>query len=204
MMVKICGMTRSEDVNFCDRAGADLLGFIFHPESPRNVTPAWVATQKPHAALKVGVFVRQTVDEIAHIADQAGLDLLQLHGGHTTEQCATLGRERVIKVLWPERYGSVKLLEADMARFAPVCRALLFDSGKSGGGHGVSLDPDSLRGLSPIHPWYLAGGLGPHNLETMKTCGASGFDLNSGLESRPGIKDHGKVQHAMNILRGTL
>ncbi len=89
-----------------------------------------------------------------------------------------------------------------MARFAPVCRAILFDSGTSGGGHGVSLDPENLRGLAPIHPWYLAGGLGPHNLETMKSCGASGFDLNSGLESAPGVKDHHKVRQALNILRG--
>lgn len=204
MMVKICGMTRSEDVNFCDWAGADLLGFIFHPESPRNVTPAWVATQKPHTALKVGVFVRQNIPEIRAIADASGLDLLQLHGGQSVEMCQALGPQRVIRTMWPQRYTRVDEFMADIGRFAPVCRALLFDSGTSGGGHGVSLDPATLRDLDITHPWYLAGGLGPHNLETMKTCGASGFDLNSGLESRPGIKDHGKVQHAMNILRGTL
>ncbi len=202
MIVKICGMTRPEDVEFCDAAGADLLGFIFHAESPRNVAPSWAATQKPSRALKVGVFVRQGVEEIRAIADEAGLDLLQLHGGHTIEQCRELGPERVIKALWPKRYASLALLEEDMARFAPVCRAILFDSGTSGGGHGVSLDPENLRGLAPIHPWYLAGGLGPHNLETMKSCGASGFDLNSGLESAPGVKDHHKVRQALNILRG--
>lgn len=202
MIVKICGMTRSEDVELCDAAGADLLGFIFHLESPRTVAPAWVASQTPTRALKVGVFVRQGAEEIRAIANEAGLDLLQLHGGHTVEQCRELGPERVIKVLWPKRYASLALLEEDMARFAPVCRAILFDSGTSGGGHGVSLDPESLRGLKPIHPWYLAGGLGPHNLDAMRNCGASGFDLNSGLESAPGVKDHDRVRQALNILRG--
>lgn len=202
MIIKICGMTRSEDVVFCDQAGADLLGFIFHSESPRNVDPAWVATQRPPKALKIGVFVRQSVEEIARIADEAELDLLQLHGGHTVEQCAALGPERVIKTMWPQRYENMALLVEDMNRFAPVCRAILFDSGKSGGGHGKSLEPRSLQQIKAAHPWYLAGGLSPENLPVMKTCGAHGFDLNSGLESAPGVKDHTKVQQALNILRG--
>ena len=96
----------------------------------------------------------------------------------------------------------VELLLADMELFAPVCRAILLDSGTSGGGHGTSLDPADLRRLKCPLPWYLAGGLGPHNLETMKTTGAAGFDLNSGVESAPGIKDHEKIRRAFTILRG--
>ena len=68
MIIKVCGMTRAEDVEFCDALGIDLLGFIFHPESPRNVAPEWVATQKPGSALKTGVFVRQGVEEVSAIA----------------------------------------------------------------------------------------------------------------------------------------
>lgn len=202
MIVKICGMTRPEDVAFCDQTGADLLGFIFHGPSPRNVSPAWVATQKPRHALKVGVFVRQDVDEIRRVADEAGLDLLQLHGGHSVEQCRELGPERVIRAMWPQRYANTALLAADMRLFAPVCRAILLDSGTSGGGHGKPLDTDQLHDLDVNHPWYLAGGLGPDNLARVLACGARGFDLNSGLESAPGIKDHTKVRHALNILRG--
>ena len=202
MIIKVCGMTRPEDVEFCDALGIDLLGFIFHPASPRNVTPEWTARQRPLRALKTGVFVRQGVEEIADIARLAGLDLLQLHGGHTPQQCRALGPDRVIKALWPQRYPRAELLAADMELFAPVCRAILLDSGTSGGGHGQSLDPDNLRNLVGGHPWYLAGGLGPHNLETMKTTGAAGFDLNSGVESAPGIKDFDKIRRAFNILRG--
>jgi phosphoribosylanthranilate isomerase len=202
MIIKVCGMTRAEDVEFCDALGIDLLGFIFHPESPRNVAPEWVAAQKPGRALKTGVFVRQGVEEIRAIAKAAGLDLLQLHGGHTVEQCRELGPERVVKTMWPQRYPATELLLADMLLFAPVCRAILLDSGRSGGGHGTSLDPATLQRLKCPHPWYLAGGLGPHNFKTMKTTGASGFDLNSGVESAPGIKDHGKIRSAFNILRG--
>jgi phosphoribosylanthranilate isomerase len=202
MIIKVCGMTRPEDVEFCDTLGIDLVGFIFHPGSPRNVTPEWTARQRPLRALKTGVFVRQSVEEIAKIARLAKLDLLQLHGGQTPEECRALGPERVIKALWPQNYQSVELLAADIKLFAPLCRAILLDSGTSGGGHGKSLDPKSLRGLNAAHPWYLAGGLGPHNLETMKTTGAAGFDLNSGVESAPGIKDFDKIRRAFNILRG--
>jgi phosphoribosylanthranilate isomerase len=202
MIIKVCGMTRPEDVEFCDRLGIDLLGFIFHLESPRNVAPDWVATQKPGRALKTGVFVRQGVEEISAIAKAAGLDLLQLHGGHTVEQCRDLGPERVIKTMWPQRYPTSERLFADMLLFAPACLAILLDSGTSGGGHGTSLNPADLQRLNCPHPWYLAGGLGPHNLTAMKFTGASGFDLNSGVESTPGIKDHDKVRTAFNILRG--
>lgn len=202
MIIKVCGMTRPEDVEFCDTLGIDLLGFIFHPESPRNVTPGWVATQKPGRALKTGVFVRQGVEEISAIAAAAGLDLLQLHGGHTVEQCRDLGPERVIKTMWPQRYATTELLLADMLLFAPVCRAILLDSGTSGGGHGTSLNATDLQRLKCPHPWYLAGGLGPHNLTAMKFTGASGFDLNSGVENLPGIKDHEKIRTALHILRG--
>ncbi|MDY0273847.1 MAG: phosphoribosylanthranilate isomerase [Desulfomicrobium sp.] len=202
MIIKICGMTRPQDVKFCDQAGADLLGFIFHPPSPRHVTPRWAASQKPHQALKVGVFVHQNLDEIQSLAQQAQVDLLQLHGGHSVEQCRALGPHRVIKTLWPMNYAQVHDLQADMERFAPVCRAFLFDSGTRGGGHGQSLDLDFLRGLTSTHPWYLAGGLGPDNLELVTSCGARGFDLNSGLEKAPGVKDHHKVQQALILLRG--
>jgi phosphoribosylanthranilate isomerase len=202
MIIKVCGMTRPEDVEFCDALGIDLVGFIFHPQSPRNVTTEWVASQKPGRALKTGVFVGQQVEEINAIAEAAGLDLLQLHGGQSVEQCRSLGPERVIKALWPQRYGTPELLLADMLLFAPVCRAILLDSGISGGGHGKSLNAADLQRLKCPHPWYLAGGLGPHNLETMKNTGAAGFDLNSGVESAPGIKDFDKIRRAFNILRG--
>ncbi|GAB1411124.1 phosphoribosylanthranilate isomerase [Desulfovibrionales bacterium] len=202
MIIKVCGMTRPEDVKFCDQCGIDLLGFIFHPQSPRNVSVDWAASQKPKRALKVGVFVHQDTQEIAAIADRAGLDLLQLHGSQTPQQCLALGPDRVIKALWPQRYEDMAALEADMEVYAPVCRALLFDSGLAGGGHGQQLDISRLEKLSPGWTWYLAGGLGPHNLMQVKDSGASGFDLNSGLESAPGIKDHGKIEQAYNLLRG--
>jgi phosphoribosylanthranilate isomerase len=202
MIIKVCGMTRPRTSNSATPSALTCWASSFIPESPRNVAPEWVATQKPGRALKTGVFVRQGVEEISAIAATAGLDLLQLHGGHTVEQCRDLGPERVIKTLWPQRYATTELLLADMLLFAPVCRAILLDSGRSGGGHGTSLNATDLQRLKCPHPWYLAGGLGPHNLTAMKFTGASGFDLNSGVESLPGIKDHDKVRSSFNILRG--
>lgn len=202
MIIKVCGMTRSEDVALCDHLGINLLGFIFHPQSPRKCSPHWVATQKPKQALKVGVFVNQDTEEIAAIAKESGLDLLQLHGHQSPKQCLALGPDRVIKALWPQRYADTESLEADLEAYAPVCRAFLFDSGTSGGGHGQQLDITKLENLDSGWVWYLAGGLGPHNIISVKNCGASGFDLNSGLESAPGIKDHQKIKQVYTMLRG--
>jgi Phosphoribosylanthranilate isomerase len=159
MIVKVCGMTRPEDVEFCDGLGIDLLGFIFHAPSPRGVAPGWVATQKPRRSLKTGVFVRQGVDEIGNIAREAGLDLLQLHGGHTPEQCRALGPERVIKVLWPKRYATAELLLADMELFAPVCRAILL--GQRHQRRRPRHKPECHRSATTQMPPSLVSGRGP-------------------------------------------
>ncbi len=232
-MIKVCGITRREDARLCAEAGADLLGFIFHPGSPRFVRPDFPASLGPDdlgQARKVGVFVRQSAEEVCHVMDEAGLDYAQLHGGQGPEFCRAVGPERVIKVFWPERCASLAELEADMARF-PDCALFLLDAGTSGGGHGRNLDCAALADLHSPRPWLLAGGLGPDNLiQAIQACapakvenaramngqrvgrapgdganaaGASlaGIDLNSGLESAPGVKDSEKVRTAIAACR---
>lgn len=202
MIVKVCGLTRAEDVALCAELAVDLLGFIFHPQSPRHVQPDWVATQRPKHGLKVGVFVNQGVEEIATLARKAKLDLIQLHGGQSEVDCQFLGPGRVIKTLWPVRYARQESLLAAMDRFASVCRAVLLDGGHGGGGHGQTVAPQKLPGPDCHHVWYLAGGLNPDNVAHVHRTSASGVDLNSGVESAPGIKDHEKLHHVMRILRG--
>ena len=81
-------------------------------------------------------------------------------------------------------------------------RFALLDAGTSGGGHGVSLDFTSLASLDPPAPWWLAGGLGPDNLrEALSSCSPFGVDLNSGVESSPGVKDKDKLTRAMEVIR---
>lgn len=201
LLVKVCGMTRMEDAVLCEELGADFLGFIFHPSSPRNIDESFAGSVKTVSAKKVGVFVRQGAAEVIEILKNGCLDFAQLHGGQDEEFCDAVGRERVIKVLWPQRYETVKAFQDDIDRFAPHCTFLLFDAGKSGGGHGVSMKFDIFNDVVIPIPWLLAGGLSSENLEEAVTVsGASGVDLNSGVESEPGIKDKNKLGAAFKCI----
>jgi len=148
----------------CAEAGADLVGCIFAAKSPRRVTPAQAAALPRSAARRVGVFVEQTVPEILAIMDEAALDLAQLHGDHTPEDCRAIGPERVIRTFWPNRYPDLPGLAAAMAAYAGAVRYALLDAGSAGGGHGRTLDWAALAGLDAPMPWLLAGGLGPDNV----------------------------------------
>lgn len=200
-LIKICGITRMRDALLCASLGADMLGFIFHEPSPRNVDPKIARSVPVGGPLKVGVFVRQQADEILRIMEECRLDLAQLHGGHDVDTCEALGRDRVLKVLWPERYDSAASFEADVERFAPHCRHLLLDAGTSGGGHGTAID---FSGLDPERiqsSWMLAGGIGPNNAVAAAALHSDGLDVNSGVESAPGIKDEIKLRELFSLLR---
>ena len=196
-LIKVCGMTRAEDLEACRDAGVDLTGFIFHPKSPRYITPKQAA-DLPRIGLRVGVFVSQSAEEIRKIMDTADLDLAQLHGKQDEQFCKDVGEDRVIRVFWPAGYDSVKELNRDLARFAPVCRMFLLDSGTGGGGHGTTINWSGLKGLEAIRPWLLAGGLTPETVaKALEICRPDGLDLNSGLESTPGCKDARLIQKAV-------
>lgn len=202
-LVKVCGLTRSQDVELCLELGVDLLGFIFHHKSQRFVPPIFPGTIRSGDARKVGVFVSEDVDTVLDFMSEGGCHLAQLHGGQDEEFCRAVGPERVIKILWPERYSWVAALERDIERFAPVCAYFLFDSGASGGGHGKTLDLAFLNHLRLPRPWILAGGLGPDTLPgVIESCAPDGLDLNSGVESAPGEKDPEKLRKALAIIRG--
>ncbi|MEF2146482.1 MAG: phosphoribosylanthranilate isomerase [Desulfovibrionaceae bacterium] len=206
MLVKICGLTRLEDAKACCDAGADLLGFVFHAPSRRNADPAMVAQMRGGHARKVGVFVNQGVQETMAVAGQAGLDLIQLHGGQDEAFCRELiaagaGPDRLVKVFWPERYASLADFQADLDRFAPSCGLMLFDAGKGGGGHGRGFDVALLAGLNIPRPWLLAGGLGPDNVAEVLAAGPHGLDMSSGVEAAPGVKDMDKVRRVIRCVR---
>jgi len=188
-LVKVCGLRRPGDVTLCEELGVDWTGFIFYPPSPRNVTPEQVVALPRGRAVRVGVFVLQTAEEVREIMDRADLDLAQLHGGQEQRFCEQVGPERVIKVFWPLRYPDLAGLEQDLGAFTSSCRAMLLDAGTAVGGHGVSQDFAALARLSFPKPWLLAGGLGPENVQkAVRQCRPWGVDLNSGVEEAPGRK----------------
>jgi len=201
-LIKLCGITRQTDADACTRHGVELTGFIFHPTSPRNVTPEVAAGIGTGSALRVGVFVKQDQREVLEIMASARLDLAQLCGDNDPAFCRAVGTSRVLRVFWPERYKARAALEDDLDRFAPVMSYALLDAGLSGGGHGRHMDFSFLTGLECPKPWLLAGGLSPESLpQAMAACSPTGFDLNSGLESAPGIKDHERLSRAVAIIR---
>lgn len=202
-LIKVCGITEAGDAAFCEACGVDLLGFIFHPASPRYVSPETAVRIKTRRALRVGVFGEGPLpSEIKRIMTSARLDLIQLHGGQDKRFCRELGPERIIKVLWPQGYETLRDFQDDMEQMAGAAACFLFDSGKSGGGHGRTLSYDFTR-IRPPRPWFLAGGLDAEKIKTLgRYDGLVGFDFNSGVEAGPGRKDPVKVRLAVAAVAG--
>lgn len=202
-LIKICGIRRAEDAAFCCQAGADWLGFIFHPQSPRYISPKEAAAIDSGNAKRVGVFVGQSADEIMKIMTIARMDLVQLHGGQDEGFINRLGPDRVIAVNWPEKHKSADSFQSSLESTSAAAWQLL-DAGGGGGGHGCRLDLQMIREISPPRPWLLAGGLNAEAVRAIEPGGLSrliGFDFNSGLEDAPGQKNKHKVREAVRAAR---
>ncbi len=192
--VKICGLTHGDDALTAVDAGADALGFMFYPASPRNVTheqaAAIIRTVPPFVA-KVGVFVNPTADEVSRAISVCGLDTLQFHGDETPEFCRQFGM-KVLKAFRIRDGESLKMLPA----FAE--EAWLLDSyvADQRGGTGVRFNWDLALAASKLgRPVILAGGLTPENVaEAVRRARPYGLDVSSGVELAPGRKDAGKVR----------
>jgi len=206
LFVKICGITSPEDARVAIDAGADALGFVFWPMSPRKVTPqraAAIAAELPPFVLRVGVFVDMARDEMARIADTVGLDLLQLHGDEPPEALANLPR-RALKAV---RVG--KGFESEEAtRYVAHAAGLLVDTRLPGetqlpGGSGVPFDWRLVKGLAERVPFLvLAGGLGPANVaEAVRIVRPHAVDVSSGVETLPGRKDPAKIRAFVEAAR---
>ncbi|MFO7481166.1 phosphoribosylanthranilate isomerase [Oceanibaculum nanhaiense] len=197
-LVKICGLSTPQSVAAAIAGGADFLGFVFYPRSPRNVTPEQAAelTKPVPASIRT---VALTVD-----ADDALLEiilstmhpgLLQLHGHETPARVADI-RSRfgvpVMKVLSVAGAEDV----AKAGDYEPVADMLMFDAkppkemkGALPGGNALRFDWQLLAGTHFGKPWLLAGGLTPDNVaEAIHTSGAPGVDVSSGVEDAPGRK----------------
>ncbi len=198
--IKICGITNTEDALAAATAGADALGFVFHPASPRYVAPERareIIELLPASVCTVGVFVNLSAAEVLHIAEQCGLDFIQLHGSETREYCRKFPRERLIKAL---SFRSEE--EFSMADY-PV-RAFLVDAHDPVrfGGTGKTCDWNLACKAAARHPLILAGGLGAENIiAALEAVHPLAVDISSGVEVRPGKKDHGKIQSVIAAVR---
>lgn len=207
MIVKICGMRDQNALDAASACGADMVGFIFAPGSPRFLSPDTAARLDTGRMARVGVFTGNDAETMLDIAAQAKLDFLQLHGSQSeslaAELSARFGAERLIRVFWPQRYTGTSEMERAMDEAAPHAGLFLLDAGTDGGGHGVRLDASALAGLDAPRPWLLAGGMTPANVaEAVARCRPDGADLNSGLESSPGRKEPALIRSALAALGG--
>lgn len=213
--VKICGITNLEDALVAARAGADMLGFIFYPPSPRAADPAVVREivsqlrQEAHCPVLIGVFVNETAAEIARVLDSCGLDMAQLSGDETPSligdpQSPIFGRS--FKSLKPTSFAEA---EADAEWFLPPAAlntrpALLLDAYHPTlpGGTGQVIDWTMAALLAAKVPGLmLAGGLTPENVvAAVRQVRPYAVDVAGGVEAGPGRKDHQKVETFIRLV----
>ena len=197
--IKICGMSEQKLIDEAAALGVEMCGFVFYEPSPRNVTASEVAALDTHGMKRTGVFVRQSAGEVRDIVREAGLDLIQLHGGQSAEFAAHFPAEKVIRVLWPGNHASTAELQRAIDTFAGTCGLYLLDAGM---GSGRQLDWPSLGKLRFPHPWFLSGGLGPDNVaRALSACSPDGLDFNSRLETSPGRKSGELMKKAVDAVR---
>lgn len=201
-LVKICGLSTGPTLGAALDAGADMVGFVFFPPSPRNLALAQapaLAASASGRALKVALVVDADDAFIDAIVAALDPDILQLHGRETPARAAALrartGR-KVMKALGVAQRGDL----AAAAAHAEVCDYLLFDAkppreATRPGGNGLVFDWSILDGFDPGRPWLLSGGLDAANVaEALARTGAPGVDVSSGVESAPGVKDAAAIR----------
>ena len=192
----MCGTTRKKDADSAVSLGVDALGFIFAPKSPRYVTPEFAGElieALPPFISRVGVFVDCELDQVKRTVARAGLTQVQLHGKETVDYCRELKRwSRSLTVCKSFLVGT-EVMDQSLTPYYGVIDCVLFDTYVKGkdGGTGQTFDWETLNRKSIDVPMILAGGLNPDNVgEAIKKTTPYAVDVNSGIEDRPGVKNH--------------
>jgi len=191
--VKICGITRQQDLHVACQAGADALGFVFYEKSPRHLTIATAAAlvrELPPFVQSVGLFVNAAPAFIEAVLQDVPLDLLQFHGDETPADCMRFGRP-YIKAVRMNRDTDLLKCAADF----DTARGLLLDAYVPGvpGGTGERFDWSLIPADLP-RPVILSGGLTPDNVaEAIQRVRPWAVDVSSGVEAEKGIKDAHKI-----------
>ena len=195
--VKICGITNAPDAQVAVEAGADALGFIFYPKSPRFIEPMvarHIISELPPFVLPIGVFVNEEPKRVQDIMEECGLALVQLHGDETPAYCESLERPIIRGIRLRDR-GSF-LAMAEYKGRAGV-RGFVIDAFSESlyGGTGETTDWNLASEAAKSAPILLAGGLVSDNVqEAIQKVKPYGVDVSSGVEASPGKKDPTKVR----------
>ncbi len=193
MEIKICGMTSVEDARAALALEVDYLGFIFYPKSPRAVSAEQVKQilgELDAPCKAVGVFVNAPREEVEAAVDACGLYAAQIHGDESPDEFAGSALR-----LW----RALKMMPGGPAPDPEAWAAerYVVDAAVPGayGGTGVTADWEAAREVARQRPVLLAGGLTPENVvEAIRAVMPRGVDVSSGVELRPGVKDHGRMK----------
>lgn len=202
--VKICGITRVEDARAAAEAGADAVGFVFYPPSPRAVSPARaaaIAAALPRGVATVGVFVNESVARMAEIRARVGLDFIQLHGDEGPEVALALPCPaiRAFRAAPRDRHEAARL-----ARYPAA--AVLVDGARAGfyGGTGTPAAHGAIAAARRARRWILSGGLAPENVAAKIAAFAPwGVDVSTGVEAAPGIKELNRIAAFVAAVRAS-
>ena len=207
--VKICGLNDAAGYDAAVAAGADYIGFVFYPPSPRAVSPAQaaaLAARHQGGPRRVGLLVDATDAEIEAILAAVPLDILQLHGDETPNRAAAVRLRFGLPVM--KALGIAEAADlAQLARYAPVVDMFLLDAkpppgAALPGGNAASFDWTLLAGQAIPRPWLLAGGLTPGNVAAaIGLSGAPGVDVSSGVELARGVKDPARIHAFIQAAR---
>ncbi len=202
-LIKICGLKDPDNIRSLIGLGANMLGFIFHPSSPRDVSHlarSLPLSEVPAHIQKVAVVVDKTLEECKEIVTGFGFDALQLHGQESPEFCRAM--RAYCLVIKAFHVGAV--LPDYLDKYEGSCDYFLFDTaGKTAGGSGKSFDHKLLHAYKGLTPYLVAGGIGPDEVKRLLSAplpGMAGLDLNSCFEVSPGLKDVFKLSKIFPLI----
>jgi len=210
LTIKICGLMTPQALDVALESGADLVGFVFFPPSPRNLglEAARVLGERVQGrAGKVALTVDANDETLLGIVNALKPDMLQLHGKETSERVAVVRsrfRLPVMKALPIAERADLSPIRA----YAQVADRLIFDArppkeATRPGGLGTPFDWALLAGINPGVPYMLSGGLNAGNVaEALRITRAPGVDVSSGVENAPGVKDPAKIREFIRVARG--
>lgn len=209
-LIKICGLSTPETLAAALDAGADMVGFVRFPKSPRHVTLDLghrLSLQAKGRARRVVLLVDPDDEDIAQAVEAINPDLIQLHGHESPERVAEIRAMVNRPVMKAIGVAEKSDLEA-LAPYAETSEHILLDAkpprgaGALPGGNGISFDWKLLNGLDPALSIMLSGGLNPDNVaEAIRLTNPKAVDVSSGVESGPGLKDAGKIQAFIKAAR---
>jgi phosphoribosylanthranilate isomerase len=211
MRIKVCGMTRPEQVMQLDEMGVEFAGFIFYPKSPRYVFSHMSKEQlkklKGQHINKVGVFVNTPAEEVLQMVDSCGLYLVQLHGDESPRYCEKISNYVTVVKAFRMREGENILWRAK--DYQDVCDMFLFDTEGAGyGGTGKKFNWNILKGENVRKPFFLSGGIQPEDVELLKEFEKESvakdlfaIDINSKFEIAAGLKNMDAVRTFVNHIK---